>query len=42
MVKLQTPGCPRINYGKATANHLPEILAAYLDSSLLQESVTVG
>ncbi len=36
------PGRPRINYGKATADHVSEILAAYLDASPLKESVAIG
>ena len=42
MLELQLPGRPRMNYGKATADHVPEIFAAYLDASPLNESVAIG
>ena len=42
MVEIQAPGRPRISYGKATANNVSEILAAYLDGSPLHEGVALG
>ena len=42
MVELQTHGRPRVNYGQATAESIPEIFAAYLDGQPLQQAVIVG
>jgi NADH-quinone oxidoreductase subunit F len=42
MVELQGPGRPRMSFGKATADHVPEILASYLDGSSLQNSLVIG
>ncbi len=42
MVELQTPGRPRVSFGKATAEHVPEILASYLEGAKLLQSVAIG
>ena len=42
MVELQAKGRPRINYGQATENTVPEIFAAYFDDAPLQQAVVVG
>ncbi len=42
MVELQAAGRPRINYGQASAENVPEIFAAYLDGAPLGNGVVVG
>lgn len=42
MVEFQSPGRPRLNYGKATADSVPEIIAAYLDGTPLQKGLVLG
>jgi NADH-quinone oxidoreductase subunit F len=42
MLELQMPGRHRMNYGKATADHVRAIMAAYLDASPLEEAVVIG
>jgi NADH-quinone oxidoreductase subunit F len=42
MVELQAAGRPRLNYGNATAEHVPEILDHYLNGQPLHEAVVVG
>ena len=43
MLELQTPGRPRLSYGKATAGCVPGIMASYLDGVPLKgESMVVG
>lgn len=42
MIELQAKGRPRINYGEATAENVPEIFAAYFDGAPLESSVVVG
>lgn len=42
MVEIQTAGRERINYGGATAKHIPEIFAHYFDGAKLKKAVIVG
>ena len=42
MVELQASGRPRINFGHVTAEHVPAILATYLDGAPQQQGVVVG
>ncbi len=42
MIELQTPGRPRINYGNAVAENVPEIFASFFDDASLEDSVVVG
>lgn len=42
MVELQARGRPRCNYGRATADNVPEIFASYLDGASLRQAVVVG
>ncbi len=42
MIELQACGRPRLNYGDATAENVPEIFASYLDDAPLENSVVVG
>ncbi len=42
MIELQAAGRPRLNYGAATAEHVAEVFAHYLDGRPLHEAVVVG
>jgi len=42
MIELQARGRPRLNYGEATADNVPEIFASYFDDAPLENSVIVG
>jgi NADH:ubiquinone oxidoreductase subunit F (NADH-binding)/Pyruvate/2-oxoacid:ferredoxin oxidoreductase delta subunit len=42
MVELQARGQPRLNYGDATAQNIPEVFASYFDGEPLEHSVVVG
>ena len=42
MIELQAKGRPRINYGQATENTVPEIFAAYFEDAPLEQAVVVG
>jgi len=42
MVELQARGRPRINYGDAIAENVPEVFASYFDDASLEDSVIVG
>ncbi len=42
MVELQARDRPRLSYGRATEENLPEIFASYFDGAPLRESVVVG
>jgi NADH-quinone oxidoreductase subunit F len=42
MLEVQVRGKPRVNYGGATADNVPEILAAYFEGAPLRHSVIVG
>jgi NADH-quinone oxidoreductase subunit F len=42
MVELQAAQRPRVSYGKVTAENIPEILAAYLDGTPVQQCVVLG
>jgi NADH-quinone oxidoreductase subunit F len=42
MMDIQAAGRPRVSYGNATAENVPEILAAYLDGAPLQQGVVLG
>jgi NADH-quinone oxidoreductase subunit F len=42
MVELQAQGKPRVNYGQAVAENVPEIFGAYFDGAPLQQSIIVG
>jgi NADH-quinone oxidoreductase subunit F len=42
MVELQSPGRSRVNYGNAIADHVPDILSAYLDAAPLKGGVVIG
>ena len=42
MVEMQATGRPRMNYGQATAENIPEIFAAYFDGAPLINAVVVG
>jgi NADH-quinone oxidoreductase subunit F len=42
MVELQARGKPRVNYGQATAENVPEIFGTYFDDAPLQRSIIVG
>ena len=42
MIELQAKGRPRLNYGRAMDENIPEIFASYFEGAPLVESVVVG
>jgi NADH-quinone oxidoreductase subunit F len=42
MLEVQANGKPRVNYGGATAENVPEIFASYFEGASLHNSVVVG
>lgn len=42
MVEMQAAGRPRVNYGQATSENVPEIFAAYFEGGPLRNSAVVG
>lgn len=42
MIELQGRDRPRMNFGEATAQNVPEIFASYLDGGPLEKAVVVG
>jgi NADH-quinone oxidoreductase subunit F/NADP-reducing hydrogenase subunit HndC len=42
MVELQVRGQPRVNYGHATAENIPEIFAAHFEQKPLEHATVVG
>jgi NADH-quinone oxidoreductase subunit F len=42
MLEVQANGMPRLNYGNATADNVPEIFASYIEGTPIRKGVIVG